>query len=242
MAELQEIEMDFLFSGVVIDPDNLVLEAEREIIGESNGYAFSKRCLGEPLSMEIEAPKPEFDFSFKVLDTAQVVDVAIPEGIVYQIQLFTLSKPASVKSLKGLCPVFEVNPSSGKYIYRVGVFQEYKDVLSRLNTVKRLGFKGACVIGYVDGKEMSVNKVRAVEEERKKAAPKLFRVVIIPAGGEMDPVAMEGIRQQSGGKDVARIEGKFVVGPFEDRARAAALADFVEVMSYGSADLEQIEM
>ena len=242
MAQLQEIEMDFLFSGVVIDPDNLVVEAEREIIGESNGYAFSRMSMGEPLLMEIEKPKPKFDFSFKVLDTAQIVDVAIPEGIVYQIQLFTLSKPASLKTLKGLSPVFEVKTSSGKYIYRVGVFREYKDVLSHLNTVKRLGFKGACIIGYVDGKEMSVNNVRAVEEERKKAAPKLFRVVIAPTGGELDPVAMEGIRQQSGGKDVARTEGRLIVGPFDDKARAAALVDFVKVMGYGGAELEQIEM
>jgi hypothetical protein len=89
---------------------------------------------------------------------------------------------------------------------------------------------------------MSVNNVRAVEEERKKAVPKLFRVVIAPNGGELDPVAMEGVRQQSGGKDVARTEGKFIVGPFDDKARAAALADFIEVMGYGSAELEQIKM
>ena len=34
MRELQEIEMDFLFSGVVIDADKLLLEAEREVVGE----------------------------------------------------------------------------------------------------------------------------------------------------------------------------------------------------------------
>jgi len=241
IVQLQEIEMDFLLNGVVIDPDRLVVEVEREMIGEQNGYAFSKMSMGEPLTLEMEKPEPEFDFSFKILDTAQIVDAPIPDGIIYQIQLFTLSKPVSLKALKGLSPVFEKKTSSGKYIYRVGLFHEYKDVLSRLNTVKRLGFRNACVMGYVDGTEMNVNKVRSAESEREKAVPEMFRVVIIAEEADLDSVAMEGIRQQSGGKDVARADGKLIVGPFESRERAAALAEFVNVMGYGDGRLETIK-
>lgn len=242
MRELQEIEMDFLFSGVVIDADKLLLEAEREVVGEDAGYVFAKMNLGEPLTLDLEKPEPEFDYSFRILDTAQfVTDTAIPEGIVYQIQVFSTTQPATVKALKGLCPVFETRSASGRYIYRVGLFNEYKDVLSNLNTVKRVGFRNAYIVGYVDGKEMSVNKVRAEEKARKEASTELYRVAIIPSGGVVDSVMIEGIRQQASGKDVARQDGGLMVGPFNNKSQAVALVEFVEVMGYGDANIEQIE-
>ena len=242
MRELQEIEMDFLFSGVVIDADKLLLEAEREVVGEDAGYVFAKMNLGEPLTLDLEKPEPEFDYSFRILDTAQfVTDTAIPEGIVYQIQVFSTTQPATEKALKGLCPVFETRSASGRYIYRVGLFNEYKDVLSNLNTVKRVGFRNAYIVGYVDGKEMSVNKVRAEEKARKEASTELYRVAIIPSGGVVDSVMIEGIRQQASGKDVARQDGGLMVGPFNNKSQAVALVEFVEVMGYGDAKIEQIE-
>jgi hypothetical protein len=242
MKELQEIEMDFLFSGVVIDPEKLLVEAEREVVGEETGYAFTKMSFGEPLSLEIEIPKPEFDYSFRVLDTAQfVVDTAIPEGIVYQIQVFSGSRKANVSALKGLCPVFETQSASGRYIYRVGLFNEYKDVLANLNTVKKVGFRNAYIVGYIDGKESTVSHVRTVEKQRKEAQKDFFRVIIRPTGGNVDPVMLEGIRQQAQGKDVARQDDGLVVGLFNNKAQAVALVEFVEVMGYGDATVETVE-
>lgn len=242
VRQLQEIEMDFLFSGVVIDPDKLLAEAEREVVGEATGYVFKKMTMGEPLSLEMERLEPKFDYSFRILDTARfAADMTLPEGVAYQIQIFTTSKPASLKSLKGLCPVFETRSPSGRYIYRVGLFNEYGDVLSHLNAVKRLGFRSAYIVGFVDGEELPVGKVRLIEKERKEAPAELYRVVIVPSGGNMDTIAIEGVRQQSGGKDVARVEKGLAVGPFDNRSQAVALVEFVEVMGYGDADLEVIE-
>ena len=242
VKELQKVEMDFLFSGVVIDPDKLLAEAEREIVTENPDYVFSKMEMGEPLTLEMEKPEPKFDYSFKILDEAQMAeDMTIPEGVVYQIQIFSTSNKASIASLKGLSPVFEIRSSSGRYIYRVGLFNSYSDVLSHLNRVKRLGFRSAYIVGYVDGKEMSVAKVRTVESERKKAQASLYRVMIVPAGGDPDSSVMSGIRQQSGGKDIARVEGGFIVGPFDNKKEAMALVEFVVLMGYGDAELEVIQ-
>ena len=242
VKELQKVEMDFLFSGVVIDPDKLLAEAEREIVTENPDYVFSKMNMGEPLTLEIERPEPKFDYSFKILDEAQMAeDMTIPEGVVYQIQIFSASNKASMSSLKGLSPVFEIRSSSGRYIYRVGLFNSYSDVLSHLNRVKRLGFRSAYIVGYVDGKEMSVAKVREAESEIKKAKASLYRVMIVPAGGDPDSSAMSGIRQQAGGKDIARVEGGYIVGPFDNKKDALALVEFVMVMGYGDAELEVIQ-
>ena len=241
VRQLQAVEMDFLFSGVVIDPDRLLAEAEREIVSESPDYVFSKMNMGAPLALEMEKPVSKFDYSFKILKKGQFAeDNTIPGGIVYQIQIFSLSQPATVSNLKGLSPVFVSRSSTGRYIYRVGLFRTYSDVLSCLNRVKRQGFKSAYVVGYIDGKEVSVKKARDAEAVRKNAAPEdvYYNVIINPAGGELDSVAMGGIRQQSAGKDIARVEEGLLVGPFENKSEAETLIEFVQVMGYGQAKLE----
>ena len=241
VRQLQAVEMDFLFSGVVIDPDRLLAEAEREIVSESPDYVFSKMNMGAPLALEMEKPVSKFDYSFKILKKGQFAeDNTIPGGIVYQIQIFSLSQPATVSNLKGLSPVFVSRSSTGRYIYRVGLFRTYSDVLSCLNRVKRQGFKSAYVVGYIDGKEVSVKKARDAEAVRKNAAPEdvYYNVIINSAGGELDGVAMGGIRQQSAGKDIARVEEGLLVGPFENKSEAETLIEFVQVMGYGQAKLE----
>ena len=54
-AQLHKIEMEFLFSGVVIDPDKLLAQADREVVVEATHYTFEKKSFG-----------PEFEFLFGV--------------------------------------------------------------------------------------------------------------------------------------------------------------------------------
>ncbi len=166
VVKLQEIEMEFLFSGVVIDPSLMMAEADREVVGEATSYAFTRMNMGGALGMKIMEPEKKFDYSFMVLDEGQfAADNTIPGGIIYQIQMFSSVRKATTAGLKGLSPVFEHQNASGRYIYRVGLFNTYNDVLSKLNTVKRTGFRSAFIVAYIDGKEVSVSRARAFENE-----------------------------------------------------------------------------
>ena len=242
--ELQKIELEFLFSGVVIDPDKLMAEADKEIAGQDADYVFIKNDFGAPLALNMLDPEPEFDYSFKILDEAQFAeDNNLPSGLVYQIQMFTVSTKATLARLKGLSPVFENKTPTGKYIYRVGLFRNYADVLANLNSVKKLGFKTAFIVAFNDGKELTVAKARALESELKKK--KVFFEVRISNGGEMDAALTGGIRQQAGGKDIARVENAdgtimYVVGPFADKDAADKLATFAKAMGVSSAECREV--
>ncbi len=235
VVKLQEIEMEFLFSGVVIDPEMLMAEADREVVGEATSYAFTKMNMGEPLEMKIMEPEKKFDYTFMVLDEGQFAeDNTIPEGIVYQIQMYSATRKAKTADLKGLSPVFEHKNSSGRYIYRVGLFRSYKDVLSKLNTVKKAGFRSAFIVAFIEGKEVSVSKARS-EEGKMVEIKMLYNVRIVPEEGTLEPEVADGIRQQSDGKDMARFESEdgtlsYVVGPFSDKSKADAIVDFVKAM------------
>ena len=243
-AELQKIEMEFLFSGVVIDPDKMMAEADREVVLDASSYTFTRMNMGAPLHIDMMEPEKKFDYSFKVLEQGQFAeDNTIPSGIVYQIQIFSALNKASVKNLKGLSPVFERRNSGGRYIYRVGLFNAYNDVLSKLNAVKKVGFRSAFIVAYIDGEEVSVSKARSAES-KKKAVQKLYQVTVIPSD-EMDQTLSDGIRQQSGGKDIARTELEdgtlvYMIGPFTDKAKAEELVAFVKAMGDAEVFAEEI--
>ncbi len=54
-AEVQKIEMEFLFSGVVIDYNHLSSEASRNLVGDSSRYVFKERQMGSPLRLPVRA-------------------------------------------------------------------------------------------------------------------------------------------------------------------------------------------
>ena len=244
VSQLQKIEMEFLFSGVVIDPDKMMAEADREVVGDATAYTFTEMSMGGPLELNMMEPEKKFDYSFKVLEEGQFAeDNTIPDGIIYQIQIFSSISKASVKNLKGLSPVFERRNAGGRYLYRVGLFNTYNDVLSKLNTVKKVGFRSAFIVAYIDGTEVTVSKARS-SESKVKEVQMFYQVSVVPSG-ELDPQLSEGIRQMAEGKDIARSETEdgqtaYIVGPFGNKENADSLAYFVKAMGVENVSVSEI--
>ena len=227
--ELQAIEMEFLTKGVVIDPDKLQSETDREVVGAGSGYTFSRHAPGAAVALNMEAPESDFDYTFKILPEAQFAENnTLPSGLVYQIQLFTLSRKATTAQLKGLSPVFEKLSPSLKYTYSVGLFRSYNDVLSHLNSVKRLGFKGAAITAYRDGQSLSVSAARKLEAQIKT----LYKVRLFPEDGQTLPeLVLTAIHQQTD-KDIVRLMENgsvvFEVGPVDSRQMAEQLVQVIK--------------
>ena len=228
VSELQQIEMDFLVSGIVIDPDQVQREADREVVGAASGYVFSKKEMGAPLRLNILRPEPDFDYSFMILPEGRFAkDNTLPDGLVYQIQIISTATKLSEKDLKGLSPVFYKLSSQLRYTYAVGVFRSYKDVLANLNKVKRLGFRSAFIVAWQDGKSISVAKAR----EAEKTIRTEYRLRITPADGKsLNDSAVMSIRSVTS-KDLSKeTEGGstvYILGPFGDRAEADRVASLL---------------
>ncbi len=47
VAQRQQIEMDFLFKGVVIDPEKVLAKADREVVGASSAYTGASSGNGD---------------------------------------------------------------------------------------------------------------------------------------------------------------------------------------------------
>lgn len=220
---LQTLEIEFLQKGIALDPEKLQKDLERQVIGASSGYTFIKHNPGREISLCMAEPVPIFDYTFKILPEAQfALDNTLPDGLVYQIQLFSLNKKATVKQLKGLSPVFEKELSSTKYIYSVGIFRTYADVLSNLNSVKRQGFKNALITAYLDGKSISISSARSMEAKMKMQ----YKIRIVPEGQNLPEAAVATLRNQTSADIVRLTEDGSVVfeaGPIVNKESAEAI-------------------
>lgn len=224
VKELQNIEMDFLANGIVIDTRKLQAEADKEIVGASSGYTFSKNSYGPDIRLDIRKPKPTFDYSFMILPEGRFAESnTLPDGLVYQIRIFTLSRKASVADLNGLSPVFERTTTSGKHAYSAGLFKSYKDALSNLNKVKKRGFRDAQIDAFLNGQVIGVSKARELESKVKT----LMMVRIYPEDGQsLSEQAIAAIHEHSDKDLIKSVESGSVVftaGPFEDKSQVDAL-------------------
>ena len=157
---VRTIEQSFLQRGVVTETDR----ADREFVGARSSYTFSKNAPGSKLKLNVAPAPPAAPATFQVGPVGRFAqDTSLPEGIVYQIQLFTSPRHATLDEIKGLDPVYERLTNALRYTYSVGVFRTYNEALLQLNPLRALGFPGAEIVAYLDGKPIAVPLARRSE-------------------------------------------------------------------------------
>jgi hypothetical protein len=157
---VRNIEQSFLQRGVVTDTDR----ADREFVGARHSYTFSKNALGAKLKLKVADAPAAAPATFQVGPIGRFAqDTTLPKGIVYQIQLFTSPRHATLDEIKGLDPVYERLTNALRYTYSVGVFKTFNEALLQLNPVRVLGFPDAAIVAFLDGKPIAVSLARRSE-------------------------------------------------------------------------------
>ena len=157
---IRRIEQSFLKSGVVGSAEH----ADREVVGARSSYTFTKNALGAKLKMKVASAPGAGTESFKVAPVGRFAqNTDLPAGVVYQIQLFTSPRHATLDEIKGLSPVYERLTSSLRYTYSVGQFRTFSEALNHLNPVRLMGFPDARIVAFFDGKAIPVSDARRVE-------------------------------------------------------------------------------
>jgi hypothetical protein len=229
-SELGAIEMEFLKEGIFLNMD--MQKEDEGPMADMPDYDFRMRAFGDSLDMDILVPEVLFDYTFRIEPKAIFAeDQTIPGGVVYQVQLFSGGRKATVAELKGLTPIYEHRTPGGMFTYRAGLFRTYQEVLAAAEQIRRRAFKGAYIVAFIDGKEVSVSAART-EEAKRSNQMILYEVRIVPEEGELDQEIMEGMVRLAMGKDIARVEAEdgtqvFIVGPFDNKVKAEELAEYV---------------
>lgn len=242
-SELGAIEMEFLKEGIFLNMD--MQKEEEGPVADMPEYDFRMRSMGDSLDIAVLVPEVKFDYTFRIGQEAVFAeDQNIPNGIVYQVQLFSGGRKATVAELKGLTPIYEHRTPSGMYTYRAGLFRAYEEVVKAAEQIRRRGFRDAYIAAFIDGKEVSVVSARTEEAKRNNQVI-LYEVRIIPESGELDSAVVEGMVRLAMGKDIARVEAEdgtqvFIVGPFDNKAMAEELASYVRSKTVGKVSCEML--
>ena len=193
----------------------------------------------------------------------------LPEGLVYQYQLFVVSQQQETERFGGITPVFEKKAASGKYIYTAGIFRNYSGALANVNKVKKLGFPNAMIIAYDSGKPLTLSAARAMEKRLKaegklpetnnemdkvakqsgnsrvsKSSSDTYRINITGYTENISEAVLKVIRENTE-KDIAKhIDGGVLVysiGVFSDKAEADKLAALIDKAANGGESKESLE-
>ncbi len=92
------------------------------------------------------------------------VDVSLPDGSFYRIQLGAFGESIPYNTFGGISPI-TAETIEGKNLtrYYAGKFSRYKDAEEALTQVKSKGYKDAYIVGWYKGEKMSHERVYEFE-------------------------------------------------------------------------------
>jgi len=93
----------------------------------------------------------------------------LPEGLVFRVQIGAFKNPIATDQFKGLAPVGGETTPQGFIRYQAGLFDKYNNANAVKNDLKKLGYKDAFVVAYLNGKR--INLADALASLQQKGEP-----------------------------------------------------------------------
>ena len=88
------------------------------------------------------------------------VDVPMPEGLVYKVQVGAYRKPIPQDLFKGFAPLRGEKLDNGITRYTAGVFVGFSDADQAKSSIRQMGYRDAFVVAYYNGKRISLTEAR----------------------------------------------------------------------------------
>ncbi len=82
------------------------------------------------------------------------INEKLPEGLVFRVQIGAFKNPIPTDQFKGLAPVGGETTPQGFIRYQAGMFDKYNNADAVKNDLKKLGYKDAFVVAYLNGKRI----------------------------------------------------------------------------------------
>jgi hypothetical protein len=199
--------------------------------------------------------KPVTDKNEKI-----VIDPAVPDGLIYRIQIAVFRNPVSPVYFKGITPVYGFrNEGSELKTYYAGMFRRIGDARNALSEIKGKGFKDSFISSFMGKKPVSADRAVVLEKEWgnkpfERTVNKLpvvipsdtipptlvFRVEVMRVTKPVKPNIIESMKTLAGsrGLDIITLEDKkiaYLIGNFITFESAAEYADLIVRNGYRDA-------
>jgi hypothetical protein len=209
----------------------------------------------------------EVYYYFKVFDKPDTdpkakikIDPAVPEGLIYRIQVAVFRNPVKPSYFKGITPVYGFsNKGSELKTYYAGLFRRMSDARKALTEVRKKGFKDSFIASFQGKKPVSADRAALLEKEWgskpfEKTVNKLplvqaadtlpptlvFRVEVMRVTKPVKPAVVESLKTLAGnrGMDIITLSDKkivYLIGNFITFESAAEYTDLIVRNGYRDA-------
>ncbi|MBQ9146553.1 MAG: SPOR domain-containing protein [Rikenellaceae bacterium] len=150
-------------------------------------------------------------------------------GTMYRIVLGTFSQQQPISIFKGVYPLYRLKTEEGKHRYFAGGFATEAEADEAQIKLKNMGFRRPEVVVWRDG-------VYANLVEEREAAEDMMQVFRVEISGveQMSDNMRSTIDSLATGKDITRINGRFIVMSFAERNEAEQVADAIAATTEGA--------
>ena len=118
-------------------------------------------------------------------EAAIPMDVVLPSGIVFKVQIGAFRKPIPQEAFSDMTPVMGETVGNGLVRYTAGLFTGAQGALAAKDLVRERGYRDAFVVAYRDGKRISLGEAMRATQQEANVAESPIRV----RGGAEEPVA-----------------------------------------------------
>ena len=99
------------------------------------------------------------------------IDVALPSGIIYKVQVGAFRNPISQDLFKGFAPLMGEKVGNGGITrYTAGLFLEFNSADQAKEEIRALGYSDAFVVAFKDGKRINIAEARNNQSEGQNRA------------------------------------------------------------------------
>ena len=102
-------------------------------------------------------------------EIAPATDVAAVQGLFYTVQVGVFSRPVSRGQLYNLDGLFSERTANGYLRYSAGKYNNANSAVNSKNSINRLGIRDAFVTAYYNGKRITLDEARTLEEKGIRA-------------------------------------------------------------------------
>lgn len=161
-----------LRQGIMATPlrtDTIVVQAPLVSVIDSTLHdSTSKDSVKISEVTEVETAKEEFIILKNASSSAYnnsnpiPIDVEVPSGVIYKVQVGAFKKPIPQDLFKGFAPIVGEKTNSGLTRYLVGNFKVFNNADDAKAKIRELGYKDAFVVGYKDGIRTTLSALNGV--------------------------------------------------------------------------------
>lgn len=88
------------------------------------------------------------------------VDVQLPDGVVYKVQVGAFRNPIPSETFRGFAPIVGESTGAGLTRYTAGLFKEFTNADEAKVAIRELGYSDAFVVAYKNGERISLAEAR----------------------------------------------------------------------------------